>query len=80
MIRALYGELFARGYVHTVEVWDGAELVGGLYGVSIGAAFFGESMFHRQDRLLEDRHGAPARCGCGPATTGCSTPSSSPTT
>ena len=47
-IRKLYGELFARGYVHTVEVWYGAELVGGLYGVSIGAAFFGESMFHRK--------------------------------
>ena len=47
-IRRLYGELFKRGHVHTVEVWDGAALVGGLYGVSIGAAFFGESMFHRQ--------------------------------
>ena len=46
-IRDLYGELFRRGYVHTVEVWEGAEMVGGLYGVSIGAAFFGESMFHR---------------------------------
>lgn len=47
-IRDLYGELFRRGYVHTVEVWDGSEMVGGLYGVSIGAAFFGESMFHRK--------------------------------
>jgi len=47
-IRRLYGELFKRGYVHTVEVWDGPALVGGLYGVSIGAAFFGESMFHRK--------------------------------
>ncbi|MBN9304437.1 MAG: leucyl/phenylalanyl-tRNA--protein transferase [Devosia sp. 67-54] len=47
-IRRLYGELFRRGFVHTVEVWDGADLVGGLYGVSIGAAFFGESMFHRK--------------------------------
>jgi len=46
-IRRLYGELFRRGYVHTVEVWDGPALVGGLYGVSLGAAFFGESMFHR---------------------------------
>lgn len=46
-IRRLYGALFDRGYVHTVEVWDGTDLVGGLYGVSIGAAFFGESMFHR---------------------------------
>src|SRR5690349_1167986 len=47
-IRRLYGALFDRGYVHTVEVWDGPDLVGGLYGVSIGAAFFGESMFHRK--------------------------------
>jgi len=47
-IRRLYGELFNRGYVHTVEVWDGDALVGGLYGVSMGAAFFGESMFHRK--------------------------------
>ena len=46
-IRRVYGALFDRGIVHTVEVWDGAALVGGLYGVSIGAAFFGESMFHR---------------------------------
>lgn len=47
-IRRLYGALFERGYVHTVEVWDGPEMVGGLYGVSIGAAFFGELMFHRK--------------------------------
>jgi leucyl/phenylalanyl-tRNA--protein transferase len=47
-IRRLYGALFERGYVHTVEVWDGPELVGGLYGVAIGATFFGESMFHRK--------------------------------
>ena len=47
-IRKLYGELYRRGYVHTVEVWDGDELVGGLYGLSLGAAFFGESMFHRR--------------------------------
>ena len=47
-IRRLYGVLFDRGYVHTVEVWDGPDLVGGLYGLSIGAAFFGESMFHRK--------------------------------
>lgn len=47
-IRRLYGALFERGIVHTVEVWDGAILVGGLYGVSLGAAFFGESMFHRK--------------------------------
>lgn len=47
-IRRLYGALFDRGMVHTVEVWDGIDLVGGLYGVSLGGAFFGESMFHRK--------------------------------
>jgi leucyl/phenylalanyl-tRNA---protein transferase len=47
-IRQVYGELFRRGVVHTVEVWDGADLVGGLYGLAIGGAFFGESMFHRR--------------------------------
>ena len=47
-IRKLYGTLFERGLCHTVEVWDGDELVGGLYGLALGAAFFGESMFHRR--------------------------------
>lgn len=46
-IRALYRALFDMGHVHTVEVYEGDALVGGLYGVSIGSAFFGESMFHR---------------------------------
>ena len=46
-IRALYRGLYARGHCHTVEVYDGRDLVGGLYGVSLGGAFFGESMFHR---------------------------------
>ncbi|MDR3462050.1 MAG: leucyl/phenylalanyl-tRNA--protein transferase [Beijerinckiaceae bacterium] len=45
-IREIYRTLFERGQVHTVEAWAGGKLVGGLYGVSIGAAFFGESMFH----------------------------------
>ena len=44
-IRALYGELFATGYCHTVEVYREDRLVGGLYGVGLKAAFFGESMF-----------------------------------
>ena len=47
-IRSLYGALFASGHCHTVEVWRDADLIGGLYGVQIGAAFFGESMFHRE--------------------------------
>jgi leucyl/phenylalanyl-tRNA--protein transferase len=45
-IRRLYGALFETGYVHTVECWRDDRLVGGLYGVALGAAFFGESMFH----------------------------------
>ena len=47
-IRRLYGELFDLGHCHTVEAWRGGRLVGGLYGVRLGAAFFGESMFHRE--------------------------------
>ncbi|WP_420414838.1 leucyl/phenylalanyl-tRNA--protein transferase [Roseibium sp.] len=44
-IRRLYGELFEMGYCQTVEAWQGGVLVGGLYGVSLNGAFFGESMF-----------------------------------
>lgn len=44
----LYNELHSIGHAHSVEAWDGDELVGGLYGVSLGAAFFGESMFSRR--------------------------------
>jgi leucyl/phenylalanyl-tRNA--protein transferase len=44
----LYAALFARGAAHSVECWRDGELVGGLYGVSLGAAFFGESMFSRE--------------------------------
>ncbi len=46
-IQALYQALFARGLAHSVEVWQDEVLVGGLYGVSIGGAFFGESMVSR---------------------------------
>lgn len=45
-IRTLYRALFNMGRVHTVEAWRDDRLVGGLYGVELGAAFFGESMFH----------------------------------
>lgn len=45
-IRELYGALHDIGHCHSVEAWDGDDLVGGLYGVSLGGAFFGESMFH----------------------------------
>lgn len=41
-----YGQLHELGYAHSVEAWSANELVGGLYGVAIGGAFFGESMFH----------------------------------
>ncbi len=46
-IRKIYRALFDIGHCHTVEVYDGNHLVGGLYGVSLGRAYFGESMFHR---------------------------------
>jgi len=46
-IRSLYRELFALGHCHTVEVWKDGKLAGGLYGVHLGRAFFGESMFSR---------------------------------
>jgi leucyl/phenylalanyl-tRNA---protein transferase len=43
-----YAELHRLGYAHSVEVWDGEELVGGLYGMLVGGVFTGESMFHRR--------------------------------
>ena len=42
-----YAQLHARGHAHSVETWRSGELVGGLYGVAVGRAFFGESMFAR---------------------------------
>ena len=46
-IENLYVDLHRAGFAHSVETWQDGELVGGLYGVSLGAAFFGESMFSR---------------------------------
>ncbi len=46
-IRDLYGDLFKMGFCHTVECWKDGALMGGLYGIHIGGAFFGESMFSR---------------------------------
>lgn len=46
---AAYCFLHEEGFAHSVEVWDGNDLIGGLYGLSMGKAFFGESMFHYQD-------------------------------
>ena len=47
-IQAVYGALFDAGYAHSVECWQADRLLGGLYGVAIGGAFFGESMFSRE--------------------------------
>jgi leucyl/phenylalanyl-tRNA---protein transferase len=44
-----YSLLHELGHAHSVEVWEEGELVGGLYGVALGGAFFGESMFHRRE-------------------------------
>lgn len=48
-IREAFLELHAAGWAHSVEVWDERELVGGIYGLSIGRVFFGESMFSHRD-------------------------------
>ncbi|MFD2739920.1 leucyl/phenylalanyl-tRNA--protein transferase [Sulfitobacter aestuarii] len=47
-IATLYGRLHALGHAHSLEIWEGPALVGGVYGVSLGGAFFGESMFSRR--------------------------------
>ena len=46
-IAGLFRELFELGFAHTIEAWRDGEMVGGLYGLALGGAFFGESMFHR---------------------------------
>lgn len=45
-IRVLYRKLYERGHCHSIEAYENDELVGGLYGVTLGRAYFGESMFH----------------------------------
>lgn len=47
-IERLYNQLFRLGFAHSVETWRDGRMVGGLYGVALGAAFFGESMFSRE--------------------------------
>lgn len=47
-IQRLYLQLHALGFAHSIEVWERSDLVGGVYGVTLGAAFFGESMFSRR--------------------------------
>jgi leucyl/phenylalanyl-tRNA--protein transferase len=44
-----YNRLYAAGYAHSIECWEGDSLVAGIYGVGIGGLFAGESMFHRVD-------------------------------
>lgn len=50
-VMSAYRQLHADGWAHSAEVWDGEKLVGGIYGLSIGRVFFGESMFSRQDNV-----------------------------
>lgn len=47
-ISNIYSALHAKDHAHSVEIWDGETLVGGVYGVTLGTAFFGESMFSRR--------------------------------
>lgn len=47
-ISKIYSALHDKGHAHSVEIWDGEMLVGGVYGVTLGTAFFGESMFSRR--------------------------------
>ena len=47
-IAALYRDLYEAGFAHSLEVWSGRDLIGGVYGVALGGAFFGESMFSRR--------------------------------
>jgi leucyl/phenylalanyl-tRNA--protein transferase len=47
-MRAAYCRLHELGFAHSVEIWHGQRLVGGLYGVRLGRVFFGESMFSRE--------------------------------
>jgi leucyl/phenylalanyl-tRNA--protein transferase len=63
-IRRIYRSLFDRGHCHTVEVYDGDHLIGGLYGVSLGRAFFGESMFHRARSCISSHASSWAATGC----------------
>ena len=47
-IMQLYADLFAAGHAHSIEIWEDGALVGGVYGVTLNGAFFGESMFSRR--------------------------------
>lgn len=60
---AAYGRLHRLGAAHSVETWEGGDLVGGLYGVALGEVFFGESMFSRQSDASKVALVALARMG-----------------
>ena len=60
-ITAGYRRLHELGWAHSIETWDGDDLVGGLYGVCIGGLFAGESMFHRVRGRLKGRAGPAGR-------------------
>ena len=60
-----YVDLHRAGFAHSIETWQGGELVGGLYGLSLGAAFFGESMF--SDRDYASRAAFAALCAAAKA-------------
>tara|TARA_R110002126_G_scaffold11148_4_gene50601 strand:+ start:187 stop:819 length:633 start_codon:yes stop_codon:yes gene_type:complete len=66
-IRSLYNALFQMGHAHSFELYEGEELVGGVYGVTLGTAFFGESMFSRRTNASKMALGACVdhlqRCG-----------------
>ena len=75
-IEASYIRLHEAGHAHSIEVWQDGELVGGLYGVRLGAAFFGESMFSLAPRRLEGRAGLAGRAADRRRLHACSTASS----
>ena len=68
--------LHGSGHAHSIEVWSGDDLVGGLYGVKLGRAFFGESMFSRETRCIEGRARLARRAAEGRQFHACSTASS----
>jgi leucyl/phenylalanyl-tRNA---protein transferase len=61
-MRAAYVDLRKLGHAHSIEVYDGEKLVGGIYGIAIGCMFFGESMFSRQTHASKVALIALARC------------------
>ena len=70
--------LHREGHAHSLEAWREGELVGGLYGVTIGRMFFGESMFARESRRVEGRAGQAGRHAAGKWTCRSSTASRKP--